>query len=536
MRSAHRNTRRVLGVRFVLGRNARIPSGVRRSRRPDRGASQVDAVQRGDRAERNGAQGPSRALLQGLRCDRGAADARRRLCGGTRTGRRTRAARDEEPDPPAGQYRSRESGAYRASCGRAASGHRVRSQRRRLAEAQPGFARGRRASPASSPRVAGGAGSPLQSADLKTDRQQPPRRVGTARRPPARRAGNRQSRPVIALMRIGINGFGRIGRNFTKAIVERHPEIEIAAINDLTDAQQCAHLFKHDSNYGAYAGTVGAQDGRLRIDAREIRVFAERDPAKLQWRDLGVDVVVESTGLFTDAAKARAHIDSGGAKKVIISAPAKGEDITIVLGVNQDRYDPAKHHVISNASCTTNCLATAVKPVVDALGWVKGFMTTIHSYTNDQNVLDGPHKDPRRARNAATNIVPTSTVAAKALYLTIPEVEGTFDGFALRVPTPTVSMIYLVAQTRKPTTRAELNAILRNAAEGELSKYVAYTEDELVSSDFKQDPHSSIIDAKLNNANGDLVQIAAWYDNEWGYSCRLAELTAMVLTTIPANV
>jgi len=337
-------------------------------------------------------------------------------------------------------------------------------------------------------------------------------------------------------MRIGINGFGRIGRNFTKAIVERHPEIEIAAINDLTDAQQCAHLFKHDSNYGAYAGTVGAQDGRLRIDAREIRVFAERDPAKLQWRDLGVDVVVESTGLFTDAAKARAHIDSGGAKKVIISAPAKGEDITIVLGVNQDRYDPAKHHVISNASCTTNCLATAVKPVVDALGWVKGFMTTIHSYTNDQNVLDGPHKDPRRARNAATNIVPTSTGAAKALYLTIPEVEGTFDGFALRVPTPTVSMIYLVAQTRKPTTRAELNAILRNAAEGELSKYVAYTEDELVSSDFKQDPHSSIIDAKLNNANGDLVQIAAWYDNEWGYSCRLAELTAMVLTTIPANV
>jgi len=337
-------------------------------------------------------------------------------------------------------------------------------------------------------------------------------------------------------MRIGINGFGRIGRNFTKAIAERHPEIEIAAVNDLIDASQCAHLFKYDSNYGAYAGDVSGADGTLSIDDRTIRVFGERDPGKLPWKDLGVDVVVESTGLFTDAAKARAHIDGGGAKKVIISAPAKGEDITIVLGVNDKQYDPGAHHVISNASCTTNCLATAVKPVVDELGWVKGFMTTIHSYTNDQNVLDGPHKDPRRARNAATNIVPTSTGAAKALYLTIPEVEGTFDGFALRVPTPTVSMIYLVAQTRTPTTRARLNEILRGAAEGELSKYVAYTEQELVSSDFKKDPHSSMIDAKLNNANGDLVQIAAWYDNEWGYSCRLAELTAMVLATIPAKV
>ncbi len=337
-------------------------------------------------------------------------------------------------------------------------------------------------------------------------------------------------------MRIGINGFGRIGRNFTKAIVEREPQIEIAGINDLIDAQQCAHLFKYDSNYGIYPGSVNGADGTLRIDKREIRVFAERDPGKLPWKDLGVDVVIESTGLFTDASKARAHIDSGGAKKVIISAPAKGEDITIVLGVNDDRYDPATHHVISNASCTTNCLATAVKPVVDALGWVKGFMTTIHSYTNDQNVLDGPHKDPRRARNAATNIVPTSTGAAKALFLTIPQVEGSFDGFALRVPTPTVSMIYLVAQTHKPATRAELNAILRGAAEGKLSKYVAYTEEELVSSDFKKDPHSSIIDAKLNNANGDLVQIAAWYDNEWGYSCRLAELTAMVLQSAPVKV
>ncbi len=337
-------------------------------------------------------------------------------------------------------------------------------------------------------------------------------------------------------MRIGINGFGRIGRNFTKAIVERHPGVEIAGVNDLIDARQCAHLFKYDSNYGIYDGSVEGGDGTIAIDGRTIRVFAERDPAKLPWKDLGVDVVVESTGLFTDAAKARAHIDGGGAKKVIISAPAKGEDITIVLGVNGDRYDPAKHDVISNASCTTNCLATAVKPVVDTFGWVKGFMTTIHSYTNDQNVLDGPHKDPRRARNAATNIVPTSTGAAKALYLTIPEVEGTFDGFSLRVPTPTVSMIYLVAQTKRPTTKDELNAVLRSAAEGGLSKYVAYTEEELVSSDFKKNPHSSIVDAKLNNANGDLVQIAAWYDNEWGYSCRLAELTEMVLATMPARV
>jgi glyceraldehyde 3-phosphate dehydrogenase len=335
-------------------------------------------------------------------------------------------------------------------------------------------------------------------------------------------------------MRIGINGFGRIGRNFTKAIVERHPEIEIAAVNDLMPASECAHLFKYDSNYGIYDGSVSAGDGTLSIDRQSIRIFAERDPGKLPWRDLGVDIVIESTGLFTDAAKARAHIDSGGAKKVLISSPAKGEDITIVLGVNDRSYDPRKHNVISNASCTTNCLATAVKPIVEELGWVKGFMTTIHSYTNDQNVLDGPQRDLRRARNAATNIIPTSTGAAKALYLTIPEVEGTFDGFSLRVPTPTVSMIYLVAQTKRPTTKEQLNALLRRAAEGEMSKYVAYTEEELVSSDFKKNPNSSIIDSRLSNANGDLIQIAAWYDNEWGYSCRLAELTALVGSTIPA--
>src|ERR1700680_456921 len=329
-------------------------------------------------------------------------------------------------------------------------------------------------------------------------------------------------------MRIGINGFGRIGRNFLKALLEHHPDIEGAAVNDLTTAAECAHLFKYDSNYGTFEGSVEHTADTISLAGRTIKVLAERDPGKLPWKSLGVDVVIESTGLFTDAGKARAHIEGGGAKKVIISAPASGEDITLVLGVNHRSYDPEKHHIISNASCTTNCVATAVKPIVDQIGWVKGFMTTIHSYTNDQNILDAPHKDLRRARNAATNIIPTSTGAAKALYLTIPEVEGTFDGFSLRVPTPTVSMIYLVVQTKKPTTRDELNAILRGAAENGLKEYVEYTEQELVSSDFKRNQHSSIIDGKLTNANGDLIQIAAWSDNEWGYSCRLADLSQMV--------
>ena len=337
-------------------------------------------------------------------------------------------------------------------------------------------------------------------------------------------------------MRIGINGFGRIGRNFAKALIERHPEVEIVAVNDLTSASECAHLFKYDSNYGTYDGDVRAEGDTIVIDKRRIKVLAERDPGKLPWKDLGVDVVIESTGLFTDAEKARAHITGGGAKKVIISAPAKGEDVTLVLGVNENDYDPEKHNIISNASCTTNCLATAVKPLVDHLGWVKGFMTTIHSYTNDQNILDAPHKDLRRARNAATNIIPTSTGAAKALYLTIPEIKGTFDGFALRVPTPTVSMVYLVAQVKKETTKDELNAILKKAANGEMKDYVQFSEAELVSSDFKMSPYSSIIDAGLTGANGDLIQIGAWYDNEWGYSCRLADLTAKVGEQVPAGV
>ena len=337
-------------------------------------------------------------------------------------------------------------------------------------------------------------------------------------------------------MRIGINGFGRIGRNFAKALLERHPKIEIAAVNDLTSAAECAHLFKYDSNYGTYRGDVVVEGDSIVIDGRTVKVLAERDPGKLPWKDLGADVVIESTGLFTDAAKARAHIDGGGAKKVIISAPAKGEDITLILGVNADRYDPDKHNIISNASCTTNCLATAVKPIVDNLGWVKGFMCTVHSYTNDQNILDAPHKDLRRARNAATNIIPTSTGAAKALFLTIPEVKGSFDGFSLRVPTPTVSMIYLVAQVKRETSTDEVNRILKRAAGGDLSEYVRYCDEELVSSDFKGSPYSSIVDSRLTNVCGDLVQIAAWYDNEWGYSCRLADLTAMVLEKIPARV
>jgi len=337
-------------------------------------------------------------------------------------------------------------------------------------------------------------------------------------------------------MRIGINGFGRIGRNFTKALLERHPDVEIVAVNDLTSAKECAHLFKYDSNYGTYAGSVDVKDDGIAIDGKSIKVLAERDPGKLPWKSLGVDVVVESTGLFTDAAKARAHIDGGGAKKVIISAPASGEDITIVLGVNDQNYDPAKHHVISNASCTTNCLGPAVKVVVDELGWVKAFMSTIHSYTNDQNILDAPHKDIRRARNAATNIIPTSTGAAKALFLTIPEVKGCFDGFALRVPTPTVSMVYLVAVTKKPTTKDELNALLKKAADGPLKHVLQYTDEELVSADFKHNPYSSIVDGKLTNAQGDLIQLALWYDNEWGYSCRLADVTKMVLAKMPAAV
>ena len=336
-------------------------------------------------------------------------------------------------------------------------------------------------------------------------------------------------------MKVGINGFGRIGRNVAKALIERYPGIDIALVNDLTSAAQSAHLFKYDSNYGVFPGTVTHTENSITINGKSIAISAERDPAKIPWAKFGCDIVIESTGIFTDAEKARLHIE-GGAKKVLISAPAKNEDITIVIGVNEGSYDPEKHHIISNASCTTNCLGTAVKPIVDALGWKKGFMTTVHSYTNDQNILDAPHKDLRRARNAATNIVPTSSGAAKALYLVIPEVKNSFSGFALRVPTPTVSAVYLVAHVGRSTTKDEVNNLFRKAAGGSLKDIIEASEIPLVSSDFKRSPLSSIVDLELTDVQDDLVQIVAWYDNEWGYSCRLADLTNIVASKMPAKV
>jgi glyceraldehyde 3-phosphate dehydrogenase len=328
-------------------------------------------------------------------------------------------------------------------------------------------------------------------------------------------------------VRVGINGFGRIGRQVTKAILERHPgEVELVAVNDLATPEENAHLFKYDSNYGVYQGTVEAKDGSIVIDGHPIKVLAERDPSQLPWGKLGVDVVVESTGRFTDADKARAHIDAG-AKKVIISAPAKNEDLTIVLGVNQDAYDPAKHHVLSNASCTTNCLAPVAKVINDKFGIQRGLMTTVHSYTNDQRILDVVHDDPRRARSAAMNIIPTSTGAAKAVALVLPELKGKFHGLAMRVPTATVSMVDFTADLEKTATADEVNAALKEAAENGLSGILSYSEEPLVSSDFKGNPASSIVDGPLTIAiGGNMVKIMAWYDNEWGYSCRVADLVA----------
>ena len=329
--------------------------------------------------------------------------------------------------------------------------------------------------------------------------------------------------------RIGINGFGRIGRQTLKAVLERHPDaLEVVAINDLADDETNAHLFKYDSTYGRFAGEVAAGDNAIVVDGREIRSFSERDPAALPWGDLGVDIVVESTGIFTDATKAAAHREAG-ARKVIISAPAKNEDITIVLGVNEDRYEPEQHHVVSNASCTTNGLALPAKVVFDSFGIERGLMTTIHSYTNDQNVLDVFHKDLRRARSAGQNIIPTTTGAAKAVALVIPELKGRFDGFALRVPTPTVSVIDFVAITERPVTAEEANAALRAAADGPMNGLLGYTEEELVSMDFKGDSRSSIVDAASTMVSGEnLLKVIAWYDNEWGYSCRVADLAAFM--------
>ena len=337
-------------------------------------------------------------------------------------------------------------------------------------------------------------------------------------------------------VRVGINGFGRIGRQSLKALIERAPDVEVVAVNDLVDTELNALLFKHDSTYGAYPGTVEHTADALIIDGREIKVLKEKDPAALPWAALGVDIVLESTGLFTDATKAHAHIDAG-AKKVLISAPAKNEDITIVLGVNEGRYDPATHHIISNASCTTNCLAPAAKVVHD--GWTieRGLMNTIHSYTNDQRILDVAHKDPRRARAAGLNIIPTTTGAAKALALVIPDLKGKFDGFSLRVPTPTVSVVDFTADVARPTTAEELNAAFREAAAGPLKGILGVSDEPLVSTDFRGDARSSIIDAASTMViGGTMVKVIAWYDNEWGYSCRVADLIRYVAERIPAGV
>jgi glyceraldehyde 3-phosphate dehydrogenase len=327
-------------------------------------------------------------------------------------------------------------------------------------------------------------------------------------------------------MKVGINGFGRIGRQVFKALRDYYPDdIEVVAVNDLTDNNTLAHLLKYDSNYGPFDGDVSATEEAIIVDGEEIKVFAERDPAKLPWGDLGAEIVIESTGVFTDGEKARLHLQ-GGAKKVIISAPAKNEDITIVMGVNQERYDPREHTIISNASCTTNCLAPVAKVILNRFGIVKGLMTTIHSYTNDQVILDYPHKDLRRARAAALNIIPTTTGAAKALSLVLPELKGKFDGFSLRVPTPTVSIIDFVAQIEKTATVGDVNGALIEASQNELVDILDWTDEPLVSMDFKGDPHSSIVDGLSTMVIGDnLIKVIAWYDNEWGYACRVADLT-----------
>jgi glyceraldehyde 3-phosphate dehydrogenase len=329
--------------------------------------------------------------------------------------------------------------------------------------------------------------------------------------------------------RIGINGFGRIGRQTLKAILQRHPdELEVVAINDLAPTATNAHLFKYDSTYGRYDGVVSSGEGEITVDEHVIRAFSERDPAALPWGDLGVEIVIESTGIFTDAEKARAHLDAG-ARKVIISAPAKNEDVTLVLGVNEGSYDPEQHHIVSNASCTTNGLALPAKVIWDTFGIEHGLMTTVHSYTNDQNVLDVVHKDLRRARSAGQNIIPTTTGAARALALVIPGLKGKFDGFSLRVPTATVSVIDFVAVTSRPVTAETANAALRAAADGPLTGLLGYTEEPLVSSDFRGDDRSSIVDgASTMVTGGNLLKVIAWYDNEWGYSCRVADLASFM--------
>ncbi|MDP3712290.1 MAG: type I glyceraldehyde-3-phosphate dehydrogenase [Mycobacteriales bacterium] len=327
-------------------------------------------------------------------------------------------------------------------------------------------------------------------------------------------------------VRVGINGFGRIGRNFFRAVIASGADIEIVGANDLTDNKTLAHLLKYDSILGRL-GDVSYTGDSITVGGKTFRAFEERDPANLPWGEVGADVVIESTGFFTDATKAKAHID-GGAKKVIISAPASNEDITIVMGVNHEQYDAATHHVISNASCTTNCLAPMAKAIDDELTIVKGLMTTVHAYTQDQNLQDGPHSDLRRARAAALNVVPTSTGAAKAIALVLPHLKGKLDGYALRVPIPTGSATDLTLEVGRDTTAEEVNAIVKAAAEGALKGFLKYTEDPIVSSDIVTDPASCIFDAGLTKVIGNQVKVVGWYDNEWGYSNRLVDLVGLV--------
>jgi glyceraldehyde 3-phosphate dehydrogenase len=329
-------------------------------------------------------------------------------------------------------------------------------------------------------------------------------------------------------IRVGINGFGRIGRNVYRAS-KRVDDIEVVAVNDITDPKTLAHLLKYDSVLGNYEGSVAPDGDHLVVDGRNVKVLAERDPGNLPWKDLGVDLVVESTGFFTDANRARVHIDKGGAKKVIISAPAKNEDITVVMGVNERAYDPGQHHVVSNASCTTNCLAPVAKVLHESFGIRSALMTTVHSYTNDQKILDAPHEDMRRARAAAVNIIPTTTGAAKAVALVLPELKGKFHGMALRVPTPDVSLVDLVAELEREVSAEEINAAMKRASEDDLRGILGYTEEELVSSDFEGDSHSSILDAKSTMViDGKHAKVLSWYDNEWGYSCRVVDLVAFM--------
>ncbi len=328
-------------------------------------------------------------------------------------------------------------------------------------------------------------------------------------------------------IKVGINGFGRIGRNFFRALVESGADIQVVGINDLTDTGTLAHLLKYDSILGRFGRPVEATEGAIVVEGVRIPIFAERDPAALPWASVGADIVIESTGIFTSAEDAGKHL-TGGAKKVIISAPAKGEDITIVMGVNDDKFDPAKDVIISNASCTTNCLAPMAKVLDDTFGIVRGLMTTIHAYTNDQRILDFPHSDLRRARAAALNMIPTSTGAAKAIGLVLPHLKGKLDGYAMRVPVPTGSATDLTVELAKPATKEEINAAMKAAASGPLKGILVYTEDPIVSTDIVTDPASCVFDAGMTNANGNMAKVLGWYDNEWGYSNRLIDLVVLV--------